>query len=343
MKRLLFAVAILLMAAAAFADVADRDVLLTPDGTLYIVESVENSGSAPPGVTRYLQLTIQRPNAPVDVKVVPDSLTAGVHWRPALAYDNDSKTLFVFWLKTPNAMSSELLLSSYNGNSWQPAVSIDDQQYSMRYNLRIAITRKLATQQNDLSVVDVPALLIHAVWWEQTGYSETARYALFAVQKGMIGAVDLHNLDDFAPTPGFFPNPVDSNFNPEILKHPAFADNGTQDSIDVVYGDTHNNDFVRVRLKPIQVEGRIHIPIGAHPGGPMVPAAKSFTQPWTGPITIVTSPHDDGGMLLYNTTATAVNYIVYSNGVWSTAKSVPLSDKLTADAAVAALTRMLSQ
>lgn len=339
MKRLLLAVAILLMAAAAFADVADRDVLLTPDGTLYIIESVENAGSAPPGVTRYLQLTIQRPNAPLAVKIVPDSLTAGVHWRPALAYDNGSQTLFVFWLNTPNAMSSRLLLSSYNGDAWQPAVSIDDQQYHMRYNLRIAITRKLSTLQSDMTYTDVPQLLIHAVWWDQSGYSETARYALFAVQRGMIGAVDMHNLDDFAPSPGLFPNPVDSNFNPEILKHPAFVDNGTQNSIDVIYGDLHNNAFIHERLKPI-ADGRIHIPIGAHPGGPTIIVPKSFTEPWTGQISTIYS-YDS--LALYNTTSSAVSYIVYSDGAWSTVKSVPLSDKLSADAAVAALTRMLSQ
>ena len=48
-------------------------------------------------------------------------------------------------------------------------------------------------------------------------------------------------------------------------------------------------------------------------------------------------------MLFYNTTANAVNYLMYSNGTWSSANSVPLSSKLSAEAAVAALTRMLSQ
>ena len=39
MKRLLLILALVLAPAALFAQVADRDVLLTPDGTLYTIES----------------------------------------------------------------------------------------------------------------------------------------------------------------------------------------------------------------------------------------------------------------------------------------------------------------
>ena len=334
MKRLLLVVAIALFPVALAAQVPDRDVLVTPDGTLYTIEAVYDNGS-------HLSLTIQRGSQKTET-VVPASLVPGRHWRPALAYDNDSATLFVFWIHSPD-LSSELLLSSYSNGTWSAPVSFDPAQYDVRSNLQIGITRKVSTLQSDGTYADTSGLLIHAIWWQQSGSGEYARYALFNVVNGQINSIELHNLDDFAPNGPMFPYDVDANFNPEILRHPAFVDNGTQDSIDVVYGDVHNNDFVRVRVKPILAEGRIHIPIGAHPGGPSIPVAKSFTAPWTGSITLITSPHNDGGMLLYNATATAVNYIVYSNGTWSTVKLVPLSDKLTADAAVAALTRMLSQ
>ena len=44
-----------------------------------------------------------------------------------------------------------------------------------------------------------------------------------------------------------------------------------------------------------------------------------------------------------NTSKDAVNYVMFSAGSWSSVKTVALSDKLTADAAVAALSRMISQ
>ncbi len=340
MKRLLLAVVFALLPVALIGQVPDRDVLVTPNGTLYTIESVINDGSVRADASQFLRLTIERGSKKSET-LVPDSLTAGRHWRPALAYDSDSDTLFVFWIKMPN-LSSELMLASYSDGTWHPAASVDPQQIHLRSNLRVGITRKIATLQDDQSYADVPMLLIHAIWWEETGFNDAARYALFAVANGKISLIELHKLDDFAPSASILANNIDPNFNPEILKHPAFADNGTQNSIDVIYGDTNNNDFVRVRVKPIQAEVRIHIPIGAHPGGPRVVAPKSFTEPWSGAIGTITSPHD-GSMLLYNTAKDAVSYIMYSGRSWSSVKSVPLSDRVSADAAVAALTRMMSQ
>jgi hypothetical protein len=341
MKRLVLALIFAIVPTALLAQVADRDVLLTPDGTLYTIESIENNGSLQADATRYLSLTIQRGSERPQTIVVPDSLSAGMHWRPALAYDDDSGTLYVFWLKMPNGMSSELLLASYSNGRWQPAISIDNQPYHLRFNLRVAITRHVAQLQANGSYVDVPALLVHAVWWEQTGYTETARYALIPIEKGAVSTPDLHDLNEFAASLPMFPNESDPKFNSEILKHPAFVDNGTQDSIDVIFGDTYIKAFNRVTLKPI-ADGRIHIPIGARPGGPRIAAARSFTEPWTGRIWTIVSPHS-GNLLLYNTTKDSVSYIMFSSGSWSSVKTVALSDKLSAEAAVAALGRMMSQ
>ena len=339
MKRLVLALVFAIVPAALFAQVADRDVLLTQDGTLYMIESTENDGSAPPAVQAYLRLTVQRGNQRTST-IVPDSLTAGTHWRPALAYDPDSQTVFVFWLKMPNAMSSELLLASYTNGQWQPAVSIDNQPYHVRFNLRIMITRRVAQLQGDNTYIDVPALLVHAVWWEQAYRGESAHYALITTDRGKTTA-EIHDMNEFAGAIPFVPSPVDAKFNPEILKHPAYVDNGTQNSVDVIFGDTNYAVFNRVTLKPI-ADGRIHIPIGVRPGGPRIPAPMSFSEDWTGRISTITSPHNNN-LLLYNTTAQSLSYIMYSSGSWSSVKTVALSEKLSADAAVAALGRMMNQ
>jgi len=340
MKRLVLALFFAIVPAALFAQVADRDVLLTPDGTLYMIESTDNDGAQAAAVQSSLTLTIQRGNQRTTT-TVPESLGGGMHWRPALTYDNDSKTLFVFWLKMPNPFSSELLLASYADGRWQPAVSIDNQPYHLRYNLRIAVTARIAQLQSNGSYVDAPALLVHAVWWEETGYGEAARYGLFSVDKGKISFVELHDLSDFTGNVPMFPTETDPKFNAEILKHPALIDNGSANSIDVMFGDKNYAVFNRVTLKPI-LDSRIHIPVGARPGGPRIAAPKSFTEPWTGRISTITSPRS-GNLLMYNTSKDAVNYVMFSAGSWSSVKTVALSDKLTADAAVAALSRMISQ
>jgi hypothetical protein len=338
MKRFLLLAVLAIVPTALFAQVADRDVLLTPDGTLYTIESSSNDGSVPADVMVFLRLTIQRGNERTQM-VVPESLTAGTHWRPALTYDLDSKTLFVFWLRMPNAMSSELLLASYSNGKWQPATSIDQQPFHLRYNLRIGISRRVQQLQRDGSYADVPALLVHAVWWEVTGYGEAARYGLFTIDKGSVSGIELHDLSEFA-TPADKAYDVSRTFNSEILKHPTIVDNGTQNSIDVIFGDVVTNTFARVNIKPI-ADSRIHIPVG-YRRGPRIPAPMSFSADWTAGR-ISTIPSRDGKLALYNTTASTLSYIMYADGVWSTVKTLPLSERLSADAAVAALSRMMNE
>ena len=338
MKRLLFVLALIALPTMLLAQTTlDRDVLMTPDGTLYTVESTINDGSVAKDVNIYLRLTAQRGSERQTV-VVPDSLTAGAHSQAALAYDNDSKTLFLFWLHMPNAMSSELLLSSYRNGSFEPAVSLASKAFHLEYNLRIKTSHRLG---------DDP-LLVHAVWWEVTGDDEGARYGLFVIEKGVVSTIYLDDLSNFLfidqndnPTVQGVPSfVVDPNFNREILRHPTLIDTGNTDSMDVIFGDMRTNSFNRLTLKPI-IQGRIHIPIG-HGPGPRFAAPKSFIQPWSGSVDTIVSSRD-GSMLLYNTTKDAVNYIVYSGSAWSSVKSVALSDKLSADAAVAALSRMMNQ
>lgn len=340
MKRLLAVLALVILPTTLLAQTApDRDVLLTPEGTLYTVESTLNDGSAPANVKFLLRLTVQPTHERPRTLVVPDSLLEGVHSHPALAWDAESKSLFVFWLRMPNPTSSELLLSSYKDGTWQPAVSIGSQTYHLESNLQIRTSHRVTA--------DSP-LLVHAVWWEDAGGTESARYGLFVIEKGAVSTIYLDDLSNFlwvdennnpssqAPTPF----EVDANFNREILRHPTLVDTGSTDSMDVIFGDTRTNSFNRLTLKPI-IQGRIHIPIG-HVPGPRIVAPTSFTEPWTGSVDTIVSSRD-GSMLLYNTTKTAVNYIVYSGGSWSSVKSVALSDKLSAEAAVAALSRMMNQ
>jgi hypothetical protein len=288
-------------------------------------------------VNHFLRLTVQR-GAETRSSIVPESLTEGLHYRPALAYDTESKTLFVFWLRMPNAMSSELLLASYANGKWQKAISIDSKQFHLRYNLRIGITRRVATLQKDGTYSDMPALLVHAVWWEDTGAGEEARYALMSVESGSVTSFELHDLAEFT-LPGDTVFSVDANFNDQILKHPAILDSTAQDSVDVLFGDLRTNAFNRVTIHPI-ADGRIHIPIGARPGGPHFGAPASFSVNWPGRVSTITSGRDGSKLIVYNATPNRVSYLLYGDGAWSPVKSLTVSDKLTAEGAVAAITRM---
>jgi len=93
----------------------------------------------------------------------------------------------------------------------------------------------------------------------------------------------------------------------------------------------------RITLKPI-ADGRVHVPVGSRGGRPF-PPAQSFSAPWTGRISTIGSGSD---LIMYNTTRDATSYVMYSNGKWSEVRTLPLSENFSADAAAAALYRVLT-
>lgn len=337
MKRLLLIVAFVLLPAALFAQTStDRDILLTPDGTLYTIDSIASDNAQSGDVNRSLRLTVQQ-GSKSSTTEIPESINTGINWRPALAYDIDSKTLFVFWLRMPNSFSSELLLATIQNGKWQPAVSIDNQQYHLRYNLRIGITRHVSTIQTDGTYADSAALLVHAVWWEQNSSGDAARYALMTIDKGSVTSFEIHDLSEFASQPDK-PFDVGTDFNPEVLKHPAIIE-GT-DSVDVVFGDLNTRSLNRVTLKPV-ADGKIHIPIGHHGGTPFGPP-QAFAADWNNRISLITSPVDDTKMAFYTSTKDGVSYVTLSNGAWSNVKTIATGSAVTADGAVNALSRLVN-
>jgi len=351
MKRLLVSFALALFATAAFAQAADRDVLIASDGTVYTVSTqtpfmvtteMPLTGKSTDAVT-VLDLAIQN-GANVQHMVVPASTSSGYHSGGVLAYDADSKTLFVVWIHMPNQMSSELLLASYRNGTWQPAISIDPQQYLYSANLKLGITRRVSQLQKDGSYADVPALILHALWWD-AGTGEEARYAMLPVENGAVSsaAVEVHSLEEFVSPGSDKLNPVDATFNAEILRHPAIVSSPLQSTVDVVFGDTKTNTIHGVTLHPI-ADVRIHVPGSVTGGGPGKPpislaAPPSFSANWNGPISVI----EHGDRLVFaNAGNSALNYILYMDGAWTTVKSIPIDNTFSADAALAALDKMVS-
>jgi hypothetical protein len=349
MKRLLVTLAISLLSASAFAQVVDRDVLVTPDGTVYTIEQQTPSDSSGIAAINVLQLSIQNGSDTQRV-LVPESLTAGFHSDSVLAYDATSKTLFILWTHMPNGMSSELLLASYRDGKWQRAVSIDSHAYDNHLNLRLAITRRVSQLQKDGTYADAPALILHALWWDSSGHGEEARYAMLPIENGALSesSIEIHSLEEFVGADETI-NTVDAKFNPEILRHPAIVSSPMQSSVDVVFGDTTKNTIHKITLRPV-ADHRIHIPvgIGGNPGGNpgggagkslSVGAPASFSAKWQGPISVI----ERGDRLVFaNATDKALNYLTYADGAWTEVKSIALSSKLTVETALAAVDKMVS-
>jgi len=333
MKRLLLLLVLLLAVPSAFAQM-NGNVLLTDEGVVYTATSewshehpeVEATSNA------FLLLTIREADKPMQRIVIPGTTSYGANSQPALAYDDETGTLHVFWQYSENAMSSELrFLSRDREGNWSLPNAFETAAYHLRRNLRIAIT-KFATETGNGSAAQkrVAETNVHATWWESGSGGERARYAMLTLRPGET-FIQVRDLDAFVKETGA-KNEVDADFNSDILRHPALFEGQDGDSVDVVFGETDTNTLHRITVKPIG-NARVRIPVGVKDKGFAPPTG--FVANAQGRIEAI-SPHPDR-LLYYSEEGGVVRYVVFRNDAWSAVRTIRLDEGMTRETAVSAM------
>lgn len=340
MKRALLLTLVLIAASAGFAVASERALSLTPDGTLYAVESIyPNRDELDTASGRVLKLTVQRHGESQSV-IVPASLQGGHHVEPSLAYDQDSNTLFIFWQKFPTITVSELLFCSYRAGVWSEATSIDKVVFRYGMNMRIGVSRQIEEEQPDGSLVRRKSLLIHAIWWEQNGQGEIARYARLAPRHGRVETIEVYDLPELLGTQrNLLPVAVSADFDRELLRHPGIFESLTQDSIDVLFGDWDTNRIYRVELRPRVEQGVLRPPIPRQRGDIETPRIRMMSAER---VAVISSPADERTFLYYFQNGDRVEYLVHGAKGWSEVRTITLTDGLTFDDALTALRQLLA-
>jgi len=340
MKKLLILIAALVFPVFAFA--GGSDIVLTPEGTLYRVETVDVRGmeGMPTGASWALRVTSHTPTE-ASTMFVPGTLDGATHYNASLAYDEASDSLFVFWVKMPNMMSTELLFASYHGGFWTEPVSIDNAVFHYRTDLRIGVTHWAWETAEDGTRTKVPALGVHAIWWDESGYGEAARYAVITLQDGGVSGIELHDLSEFvdpsaAPAESVV---LDPDFNRDIFRHPSIAVRPGSDGVDIVFGDIVTGYFHSIELEPAHLQGVITVPIGFAPGE-TIGAPSHFAAATTD---LETLRGDEPGQLMFyfRDDAGNIQFIMHRNGVWTDLRTLALDETISYDAAVNALGRMI--
>ncbi|MBV9493824.1 MAG: hypothetical protein JOZ54_06230 [Acidobacteria bacterium] len=341
MKRVLLALLLLAAPLMAFAQSQDRDDLLTPSGTLYTIESAASYEypSINASSSRLLALTVQSQGEKPTTIFVPESLQSGANTSPALAYDSESDTLFVFWERgLNNHITSNLLFASYQGGKWSAATSIESADFHWCHNLRIGITRKME-QMVDGEKTVVPGLNVHAVWWDYSPNGEQARYAMLPIEKGGVvnpesiqrrDLATFFNVRDMAPDASFDPT-VDR----EVLRHPQLFESPDHDNVEVIFGDIDSATFRQIRLRT-QSDGRIRIPLGVRTGTVGTPRIKADAN---AKVSAVGAP---GKMALYTIDGDQISYVMLNGETWSQSRSIALTSKITESSAVDVIRRMVT-
>lgn len=337
-KRLLILL-VALVPLAAFGGTIDRDVVLTDDGTLYTVESAfaKDVPNLQTSSERVLTLTVQHGSDASTMTVIPATTNGGWNVYPALAYDSPSKTLFVFWEAAYNTFqSTDVAFCAYHDGQWGAAAALDTAQWASRQNFRIAITRTSEQRNADGTTTIVPETNVHAVWWEDNGGAEWARYAMITVDKGAAVAIHVTDLGDFINGAGLVP-PAKSDASRELLRHPSVAETRTHDSVDVIFGDMNFVTIRRVNIRPT-IQGRLRVPVGRTGSGVPVPSANLMTS-----TPVDTLMNGDSIAMYYDDAKpNTLDYVMYTNGAWSAVRTLALTDKFAHDAAVAALQKLIT-
>jgi hypothetical protein len=332
MKKLL--VLLGLLALPLFAAAADApEVLLTSAGELFSISSQAPPEGSTTQATVHLVLTEQR-NGEIIREIVPATLERGQHVNPLLGYDDESGTLFVFWIKHLGSHWNELLFATRDGaGNWSKPTAFGN-PYNLRENLRVAMTRKVVSADGQSSAVN---LSIHATWWEfdtQTGL-ESAQYHLLSIENGRVVDVAELKLSPFVD----FENVGTEDLDRTVLKYPMIAPSPKQDSVLLTFGTLANRNFSQVRITPkMKGEGRLRVPIGKRVGS--FPAPRIAVSEGAS-IEGVFGESDT--LAFYTVGEGALRYAILKNGQWSDARAITLDEHVSNGLAVGALRKMVAE
>lgn len=337
-KRLVLA-AMILLGAMSVAAQQNRDMLLTPDGTLHVIET-QLPKEHPEVVTAsnsFLVLTT-RQGEEVTQRVVPGSLTQGIHTNAALAYDAESKTLFVLWQHSITLMQSELVLTSIDENgNWSRTTTFANANYR-RTNLRIGVTRKIEVTDEAGAKSSAPEVNVHAVWWENPGASESAHYAMLTIEKGNVSDIYVRALDSFIDSKDKKADvAADPELNLDVLRQPVIFESPAHDTVDVLFGNVTTNALYRLRLKPV-LDGRLRVPVGVRDSSIGAPNFRTTSTE----STRLGALESGDRIVLYLDGKNAMSYVMYDGKEWSSVKSIAIDSTITNERVLSAIRQMLS-
>ena len=332
MKKLL--VILGLVALPLFAAAADApEVLLTSAGELFSISSEAPPEGSTTQATVHLVLT-ERRDGEVIREIVPATLERGQHVSPLLGYDDESGTLFVFWIKHLGSHWNELLFATRDSaGTWSTAMEIGS-PYNYRENLRVAVTRKVAGANGHDSA---PGLTLHATWWEFDTHTvrESAKYYMLSIENGRVLNVADLDLTQFVDQGIVGPEDLDRS----VLKYPMLTASSKQDSVLLTFGSYETRSFSQVRITPkMKGEGRLRVPIGKRDGG------------FTGPRIAVQAGstlegvfNESNTLALYTADEGAVRYAIFKDGQWSETRSIVIDEHVSHSLAVGALRKMVAE
>jgi hypothetical protein len=332
MKKLLAVLG--LFALPLFAAAADApEVLLTSGGELFSIYSEVPPEGSTTQATVHLVLT-ERRDGETTREIVPATLEHGQHVNPLLGYDDESGTLFVFWIQHLGSHYNQLLFATRDSAGTWSAPTEFGSPFNLRENLRVAVTRKVAGANSQQSEA---GLTIHATWWEFDTHTlhESAKYHMLSIENGHVDSVAELDLTQFVDQGVVGAEDLDRS----VLKYPMITTLPNQSSVQLTFGSFETRSFSQVRITPkMKGEGRLRVPIGKRDGG--FPAPRMAVQSGSSLEGVFT---ESNTLALYTAEEGAVRYAIFKDGQWAETRSILLDEQVSHSLAVGALRKMVAE
>ena len=334
-RRIAIAIALLAIASSALA-VGRTEVLITPEGTVHSIDTTIVDETTIPIQTEITLYT--QKGSEFTTVAVPGSSDGSLNVLPSIAWDDESETLFVFWLSIHSLASSELNVAWVHDGVWSEVSTIEGGHFHYRSNLHVETTHLVTTVHEDGTRTTKPGLRLHAVWWDEDGRTSAARYALLTIEDGSLGSIEIATLPDLLPeSSDYFETP---SANPYQFQHPTLHRNPSGDGVSIVFSNLDRNTMEIVDVLPM-ADGVLTIPDGirARPGSrrlPVFETAESYVSQ-----RVILSEQSRDRVLAYVVDGPTIRFSQWDGSAWAAEQMVVLSERVDVDAAIAALDRLI--
>lgn len=346
LSRLFAAAAVFALAAgAALADGAasfyEEKSLLASDGTLYVVRSGSATdlgivgGSLGPS-DKVIEWSARTQDGKVVSGIVPDTENMDVKRNLDLAFDEPSGSLVLLWNEELTVLNV-LRLGILRKGTWSVGNLLPNLGMAHAYNPQMLLSHQTVKMEDAAgNPVTQTRTLLSVIWWEEAQYAQ-ARYApLFLDEDPGSADVKVYDLPALVGVGG---GPTSAGAHPSgSYMYPSLQIEGIGGALLASFADLSSGKQYVIRISfpdnlgkpsPDNVTWqRRRIPVvGIASDSPIsdeVPIVIGSVR------TVIGAGYRP--TLVWNT-GTAVAYTRFDGRAWSSARSIPLSDTMTAERA----------
>jgi hypothetical protein len=342
----LFAAAFVALASAASlraegtaAPAFEEKSLLASDGTLFVVRSgsAADLGMAGPLAPsdKIIEWSSRDQDGKVASGIIPGTLNADVKHNLDLAYDEPTDSLVLLWNEELTVLNV-LRLGIFRNGEWSVGNLLPSLGMAHAYNPQMFLSHQLVKLQDaNGNAVTQTRTLLSVIWWEEAQYSQ-ARYApIFLDEDPGFSDVQVYDLPSFVGVGG----PTATGNHPTgSYMYPSLQAEGIGGALLASFADLSQNKQFVIRITYPDNLGRPgpdnvtwqrrRIPVvGVASEGPISDDLPIFVA---GVRTVIGASYRP---TLFWNTGTAVAYTRFGGRAWSSVRTIPLSDTMSAERA----------